>query len=163
MTSFVAGCILIKPTCVYNHLGIVHRLFSPQSSPRRSTVESWPSLSHSCKRTSVIACSSRMVCQPIWPATLVFLDEFFGKWLALWLVWPPWSLEMTLSDYFLWGHLKNTIYEHDPPATLEEVRVRIMKEITQISPAKLCQVFHNPVRYVQLYRDAQGGHFQHLS
>jgi hypothetical protein len=48
------------------------------------------------------------------------------------ITWPPWSLDLTAPDFFLWGMLKVCVY-HTHPATNEELKTTIRKETAAIS------------------------------
>jgi hypothetical protein len=48
------------------------------------------------------------------------------------------------------------------PRTLDELRENIRREIQVVTPEVLAATFRNMHCCVQLYIDAQGGHFQHL-
>ena len=38
--------------------------------------------------------------------------------------WPPRSPDLTLLDFFLWGHLKNVVYA-DPPINIQDLKNKI--------------------------------------
>lgn len=56
--------------------------------------------------------------------------------------WPARSPDLSSCDYFLWGHLKQKVYE-TRPATTEDLKVRIREEIAAITPALLRRVSDN--------------------
>ena len=45
--------------------------------------------------------------------------------------WPPYSPDLTPLDYFLWGYLKERVYE-DNPDTIERLKENIKREIRRI-------------------------------
>ncbi|GBN58961.1 hypothetical protein AVEN_263603-1 [Araneus ventricosus] len=62
-----------------------------------------------------------------------FLGEYFGnrvialdfpKFTGTEKDWPPYSPDLTLCDYFLWGTLKDTVYGNHP-STLDEPELAI--------------------------------------
>jgi len=43
-----------------------------------------------------------------------YLNEFFpNRWLGRGgpIPWPPWSPDLTLLDYYVWGHMETLVYE----------------------------------------------------
>ncbi len=52
----------------------------------------------------------------------------------------PQSPDLTPLNFFLWGHLKNKI-SATPPATIEELKRRIIMEIQNITQKMLRKVF----------------------
>jgi hypothetical protein len=74
-------------------------------------------------------------------------------------LWPPRSPDLTTCDYFLWGHLKSTVYETNPH-TIQELK-DITHAVAAIDVTILRQVYLNMIRRAQLCSDAAGGQFQH--
>ncbi len=68
---------------------------------------------------------------------------------------------MTPMDFFLWGTLKNKVYE-TTPVNLEELKAKITSEISKISQQTLKKVFRNLLRHTIICKSNAGGHFQHL-
>lgn len=52
------------------------------------------------------------------------------------VIWPPWSLDLTPPDYFLWGAVKGTVYK-DSLHTLPELKESITNFSGNISPTDL--------------------------
>ena len=55
--------------------------------------------------------------------TFNFLEEYFDCWVIALnyscftgkgIDWPPYSQELNPYDFFLWGHLKDAIYQKNP-------------------------------------------------
>ena len=59
--------------------------------------------------------------------TMNILRHFFGDCLISKNISPPQYPELTLSDFFLWGHLKERTY-NDNPLTLNDVTKTILQE-----------------------------------
>jgi hypothetical protein len=74
---------------------------------------------------------------------------------------PPRSPDLTTCDYFLWGHLKITVYESNPH-TIQELKGNIGRAFAAFRIATLHRVYLNMIRREQLCVDAEGNHFQHL-
>lgn len=69
---------------------------------------------------------------------------------------------MNPLDYFLWGHLKNTVYK-TKPANIQELKDRITAEIRRIEQSGMLQ------NVLQSFKDrmaccieVNGQHFEHL-
>lgn len=89
----------------------------------------------------------------------VFPERWIGRRGAI--EWPPRSPDLTPLDYFLWGYLKNRVYQNKPQ-TLEELRRNIIDEIHAIPREVIqrsTQSFYNRIAYCQ---EVNGGHFEHL-
>ena len=50
--------------------------------------------------------------------------------------WPARSCDLTPLDYYLWGYVKSMVYANKP-ATIDEVRTNIEREIAAVS-AEVC-------------------------
>ncbi len=75
-------------------------------------------------------------------------------------LWPS-RTDLTPTDSFLWGYLNNSAYETSP-ASLNELKDRIMAQIAKIDQTMLKRVFVNLVKRIHLCKNVNGGHFQHL-
>jgi hypothetical protein len=40
------------------------------------------------------------------------LSEFFGGHIISQNLWPPWSPDLSLPDFYLWGILKENVYKN---------------------------------------------------
>ena len=93
-----------------------------------------------------------------------FLDKTFpGRWIGRGgrIQWALRLLDLTLLDFFLWGHLKNVVYLSSCE-DLTELKSRIHDEIKSISQKTLYDVFSNIWKRMNLCVSVDGGHFQHL-
>jgi hypothetical protein len=65
-----------------------------------------------------------------------FLNEHFRmRWIGRgspFILWPPYSPDLTPMDFFLWGHLKGRLYRGQRYPDLEALTVRIREEAAQI-------------------------------
>jgi hypothetical protein len=86
----------------------------------------------------------------------VFPGRFISKRL-----WPPWSPDLSPPDFFLSGHLKDTVYSNHPQ-TLQELQANIQRTVDRISTGTLQNVFTNMIVRVHLCEERNGGHLQHL-
>jgi hypothetical protein len=84
-----------------------------------------------------------------------------NRYLETEVEWPTRSPDLTIPDFFLWGHLKNRVYATGPQ-TLDELKVKIENEIKSISSETLIKVSDNMTRRVGLCLENGGRHFQHL-
>jgi hypothetical protein len=65
------------------------------------------------------------------------------------------------TDFFLWAHLKDTVYSNHP-RTLQELQANIQRTVDRISTGTLQNMFTNMIRSVNLCEEHNDGHFQHL-
>lgn len=99
-------------------------------------------------------------------ANIIFLREFFGNRIISLntdTIWPPRSCDLTPCDFFLWPHLKNSIFT-TPIFDLNDLRQRIINKIEEINNAPwILQNVINSVKQRTLRcRDEGGGHITHL-
>ncbi|KAJ4441755.1 hypothetical protein ANN_11613 [Periplaneta americana] len=48
------------------------------------------------------------------------------------IAWPPTSPDLTVCDFFLWGHLKTKVFGSNPPRTIPVRKQRIREEVAAI-------------------------------
>ncbi len=71
-----------------------------------------------------------------------FLSTTFpGRWLGRRgpVEWPPRSCDLTPTDFFLWGYIKDRVYSIKP-LSLQHLRQSIETELTNISPELAAEV-----------------------
>jgi hypothetical protein len=56
--------------------------------------------------------------------------------------WPAWSPDLLPPDFFLWGHLKNRVFQA-MPHSIWDFKNRIRQEIEKVN--------QNPAHLIQLY------------
>ncbi|KZC07313.1 hypothetical protein WN55_07724, partial [Dufourea novaeangliae] len=92
------------------------------------------------------------------------LNELYpNKWIGRGglVSWPPRSLDLTPLDFFLWGALKNAVYQ-EVPTTPENMKQRIIAAGAKISSETIRPARDAAIRRLQLCIDANGHHFEHL-
>lgn len=99
-------------------------------------------------------------------ANIIFLREFFGNRIISLntdTIWPPRSCDLTPCDFFLWPHLKNSIFT-TPIFDLNDLRQRIINKIEEINnmPWILQNVINSVKQRILCCRDEGGGHITHL-
>lgn len=98
--------------------------------------------------------------------TLNMLAEYFqGRIISRHTAidYPPRSCDLTPCDFFLWPHLKNSIFR-EPINNIAQLQERIVEKINEINdhPHLLHNVFQNIVRRVTKCVEVNGGHFEYL-
>ncbi|GBN95332.1 hypothetical protein AVEN_257526-1 [Araneus ventricosus] len=74
--------------------------------------------------------------------------------------WPPHSPDMNPLNFFLWGCMKQRVYEIPPPA-LQELRNRITDTCASVLPTMLYILQREVQSRVQMCIVAEGLHFEH--
>ncbi|OXU16918.1 hypothetical protein TSAR_001938 [Trichomalopsis sarcophagae] len=74
--------------------------------------------------------------------------------------WPPNSSDLTSLDFYLWGYLKNVVFE-ERPTTREDMQDRIRQAYAAITRQTLNTVRHFQ-RRLTLCLQANGGNFEQL-
>jgi hypothetical protein len=75
--------------------------------------------------------------------------------------WPPRSPDLTLLDFFLWGHLKSVV-SGNCPRSITELQDNIRAECASINPATLRRVRFSLRRRIHMYQQQDGHQFEHL-
>jgi len=71
------------------------------------------------------------------------------------------SPDLTPLDFFLWGHLKETVYS-SPAVSPEDVMAKITVAVEEIDGAMLRRVRENTILRAETCIEAGGAHFEHL-
>uniref|UniRef100_A0AAF5DNJ5 Tc1-like transposase DDE domain-containing protein n=1 Tax=Strongyloides stercoralis TaxID=6248 RepID=A0AAF5DNJ5_STRER len=88
-----------------------------------------------------------------------YLDRrWIGKGSHL-IEWPAQSPDLTVSDYFLWRHLKEKVYSHNV-TNLSELKKVIVEEITKIPLEMIRRAIDNIVKRCAKCLEYDGGHFE---
>ena len=94
-----------------------------------------------------------------------YLNDVFGeRWIGRFgpVAWPARSPDLSPNDFFLWGHLHNTIYDHVEIQTIQELQERIVRACQELNPnfvRNAVQGFHHRLGYCL---EQGGGHFEYL-
>ena len=77
--------------------------------------------------------------------------------------WAPYSPDLNPLDYFVWGHLKDTVYR-GAPLTIEELKLSIYQNIAKVNDDKeLCQrVLEIFKKRVTTCSERNGRHLEHI-
>ena len=96
--------------------------------------------------------------------SLAWLQQRFGGRLISRRCDPEWSAyspDLNPLDFFLWGYLKDRVYQNRPE-TIEDLKQAIASEAHAI-PRDMCKrVIDNFARRVQICLQRQGSHLEHL-
>jgi len=76
--------------------------------------------------------------------------------------WPPCLLDLTASDFFLWGYLKSKVYS-TCPTELHALKENIREEITKLSEETLQAVMRTFITRVHLCIEEGGGHLKDIA
>lgn len=88
---------------------------------------------------------------------------FPGRWIGRGgpVPWPPRSPDITIPDFFLWGYLKDVVYER-PPTTRADMIARIRTACATIPREVLLKTVGNFRKRVNACIAAGGRQFEHL-
>lgn len=75
--------------------------------------------------------------------------------------WPPRSPDLSPLDFFLWGYLKGKVYI-DKPNTLQELKLKIIQEISRITPDMLSAVMNSVIKRARLCLTNNGNHLKNI-
>jgi len=76
-------------------------------------------------------------------------------------LWPPRSPDLSIPDFFLWGHIKNEVYR-TPVSTLTQLKRRIRKCIREISPDTLKATIDALLVRCRACIRRRGGHLENI-
>jgi hypothetical protein len=83
-----------------------------------------------------------------------FSDRFFTK-----DIWPPRSPDINPCDFFLWGYLKDRVY-NPMPKTVDELKANIKREFKKITEQMLKSTFSNFLKRLETIKELDGGHIE---
>jgi hypothetical protein len=98
--------------------------------------------------------------------TLTMLQAFYSDRIIsrnTGIPWPPRSYDLAPCDFFLWPHIKNSIYT-TPINDLDDLSQRIRVKIEEINnaPNMLENVINGLKTRILSCSEEEGRHFQHL-
>ena len=96
--------------------------------------------------------------------SLEWLRESFGDRLISRRCDPEWashSPDLNPPDFYLWGYLKDNVYQ-DNPQTIPELKTAITTKIKTISREECVRVIDNFSRRIQVCLQRRGGHLEHI-
>ncbi|XP_070526515.1 uncharacterized protein [Cardiocondyla obscurior] len=90
-------------------------------------------------------------------------ERFPDKWIGRGgpIAWPPRSPDLTVLDFFLWGHVKNLV-EPRRNGTVDEVREAIVAAFATISPDMVQHATRDVYRRANMCVRQRGGHFEQM-
>ena len=74
---------------------------------------------------------------------------------------PRTHLTLTPPDFYLWGYLKDHVYENNPQ-TIVDLKAAITTRIREIPGAEYVRVVDNFSRRIQECLRQRGGHLEHI-
>lgn len=75
--------------------------------------------------------------------------------------WPARSPDLNPCDFWLWGALKDAVYQ-TTPTTMDELKMRIVEAANNITPAQVALAVNNLLARMHLLIDNDGGLIEHL-
>jgi len=94
----------------------------------------------------------------------IFLDRTFeDRWIGRSGIqkWPPRSPDLTPLDFYLWGKLKQQVY-NEVPTSKEDMKERIRRACSMIDTNEIRNAIFSMTNRFRACIDAQGHHFEHL-
>lgn len=90
-------------------------------------------------------------------------ENFPDRWIGRQgpILWPPRSPDLNPLDFFLWGHLKNYVYQ-TPVESVQELEARIMRGMRTVTPEMLNSLKANLERRARLCIQCGGQSFEQL-
>lgn len=87
----------------------------------------------------------------------LFDDQIISKNVDF--AWPPHSSDLTASDFFLWGFLKERVYVNKPQ-NIQELKQNIRTEIAKLESETLRNVMKNVLKRVINCQQQNGSHLE---
>lgn len=90
-------------------------------------------------------------------------QRFPGKWIGTFseVSWPARSPDLTPLDFFIWGFVKNRIYQYSFESE-QQLRERVTAAFNSITPEMLRDVLSSTVKRSYLCLENNGNLFEHL-
>jgi hypothetical protein len=75
-------------------------------------------------------------------ASMAYLESVFPGCLISKRLWPPWSPDLSPPHFFLWGHLKDTVYSNHPHTHCKSFRPTFsaLWMVYQLAHCKTCSL-----------------------
>jgi hypothetical protein len=86
--------------------------------------------------------------------SMVALDDIFGEQVTNWRLWPPRSVDLNTSDFYLWGTLKEGMYMKNAHS-LKDLSANIRHEISIVLAQQLqcvSKTYHHSASHNQKQR-----------
>ena len=96
--------------------------------------------------------------------SLVWLKERFQEGLISRkcdVEWAPHSPDLNPPDFYLWGYLKDNVYQNNPQ-TIGELKATITAKIREIPNEECVRVIDNFARRMQVCLQRRGAHLEHI-
>ena len=93
-----------------------------------------------------------------------FLKEVFGDRViarGFPTRWPPRSPDLSPLDFYLWGTLKNRVYHHGRPGSMEELKSRITNEVALLNQSELINAISDVLYRAELLVEVNGDVFEY--
>lgn len=93
----------------------------------------------------------------------VLNEHLPGRWIgrAGPLSWPPRSCDLTLNDFWLWGHVRDCVYKYEIP-DLETLQTTISNCINNLDLTIIARTYENFIKRIRLCNEQEGGHIEQL-
>ena len=75
--------------------------------------------------------------------------------------WAPQSPDLNPPDFYLWGYLKDSVYQNNPQ-TIGELKAAIAAKIREIPREECVRVTDNFAQQMQVCLQRQGGHLERI-
>lgn len=98
-------------------------------------------------------------------SVLALLQETFpGKTISKGadVPWPPRSPDLSICDFFLWGHIKHLVYGQ-PVRSVRQLKQRIRAAVTGVPASMLNAAFDNLPLRLRSCRHRRGGHIEFVT
>lgn len=92
-----------------------------------------------------------------------FLNNTFGPQIIGYgghVEWPPRSPDLTPLDFFLWGYIKQQVYQ-TPPTSLIDLQQRVINSCATVTPQMLRNVHGSVLDRIQMCIVGNGDLFEH--
>jgi hypothetical protein len=93
-------------------------------------------------------------------SSLKHLNDYFGDRVISKGLWPPRSPDLSPPDFFLWGYLKDKVFQ-SAPQNLHQLVNNIAHEIHSITQDTLLRVSMSVLHRANMCCSVQGDHFQY--
>lgn len=92
----------------------------------------------------------------------LLMQEFNNKLIANHgpISWPARSPDIAPLDFYLWGYVKNEVYEFEPPATIEQLEERVRDVLNNINGNTIRKVTRTVSKKCENCIEKNGRHFE---
>ena len=89
-------------------------------------------------------------------------QELTNRWIGRGgpIPWPPRSPDLSINDFWLWGHMRDLLYREPRPLSMRELQAKLADLLENVEMITIRRAYDSFLRRWRLCIEAGGGHFE---